>query len=213
MKKIDKMLSISSESISNKKITHKEFDKIDRISIEIKEELFQMLSKKNGFLAFENALLILPSNSVENIIGIFGWNKYNYWKKNYTIFREKILFFALDIFACQFGITSSNIIKFNPETGEIYAHSNTLEDWAGTILSDYNYETGWLSGKQWQEKNGPLKFGYRLLGKKPFVLGGEYLPDNLKEVELSVAMEKLGNLYNQIKNVPDGEKITIKGWI
>ena len=74
MKKIDKMLSISSESISNKKITHKEFDKIDRISIEIKEELFQMLSKKNGFLAFENALLILPSNSVENIIGIFYSN-------------------------------------------------------------------------------------------------------------------------------------------
>jgi len=64
----------------------------------------------------------------------------------------------------------------------------------------------------WQEINGPLPLGSRLLAKKPFVLGGDYVAENLVAVDAVTAMEKLGGLFRQIRDVPDGKKVTISGW-
>jgi hypothetical protein len=213
MKSIQKLIEISSEPITNRCASISDFSLLGKIPERTINELLNLLREKNGFLAFESALLIMPSIKQHCLPGISDWNAPEGWRRYYEHIDRVTLFFAQDIFAGQFGITSDGIIRLDPETGEVSEHSNSLEDWASKILSNYDYETGWSVGKKWQGINGSLSYEYRLLGKVPFVLGGDYKAENLVKINIVEAMEKLGRLNQQIKGIPDGEKITIKGWI
>ena len=210
---IEKLIEISSEPLVTASVSIDNINIVEGISKEIINELFELLIKKNGFFAFESALLILPTERAGGIPSLQEWNEYNRWKRYYPNLKQSVLFFSQDVFACKFGITSSDIIRFDPETGEVTNHSDSLAEWVSKVLVNYDYETGWSVAKKWQEKNGPLPRSSRLIGEVPFVLGGEYAAPNMKAIELTEAMEKLGGLYNQIKNIPDGEKVTVKGWI
>jgi hypothetical protein len=213
MNAMEKLLEITSTPICLSKPDLTYFnDKAVELDYGVKC-LTNLLSVKNGFFAFENALLIFPSKPYQTIPGLIEWNLESKWRRYYDHLQSNIIFFAEDLFSCQFGLTPKNIIRLEPETGEITVHSTSLEEWAQKIISDYDYETGWSVGKEWQEKNGPLPVGSRLLGKVPFVLGGDFVSENLVAVEAFEAMEKLGSLFKQIKNVPDGKKIKIRGWI
>ena len=46
--------------------------------------------------------------------------------------------------------------------------------------------------------------------KKPTILGGEFRPDNVYVCDLTVHYGFMGQLCNQIANLPDGTKITVK---
>ena len=175
--------------------------------------LAALLSERNGFVAFESALLVLPSRDVTEVPGVETWNHPAGWRRHYDGLGQGCVFFALDAFACGFGITSEGIVHLNPETGKLTSHSDDLKDWAHKLLSNYDYETGWAVAHKWQEQGGQLPVGSRLLPKTPFVLGGAFEADNCVAVPIPLAMEKLGDLYHQIRDVPDGQSVTVHGWI
>lgn len=210
---IKKIIEISSEALSNDSPDRGAFEGLNGISKELAINLFELLSIKNGFVAFESALQVFPTKKAKGVPGLFDWNAPEGWRIHYDTIQQPVLFFSQDLFACQFGISSSGIIHFNPESGKISKHSISLKEWAQKILTDYDFETGWSIGKKWQEINGVLLNEFRLLGKVPFVMGGNYDVSNMKAVKLNEAMDKLGKLYQQIKNIPDGTSIKIKDWI
>lgn len=220
MNAIDKLLEISSNPISSNYISildnrnHSRMRKyLDKLSKDKLIELDCILKRKNGFVTFESSLHLFSTGNTQKSRGLSFWNDDKGWKSYYK-FNETLLFFAQDVFASQFAISDSGIVRLNPETGKLSYHSESLEQWASKILADYSYETGWKIASEWQKKNGiSLNTDFRLLPKKPFVLGGEYAIDNLVAIDPLSAMEKLGLLYSQIKNIPNGEKIVIKGWI
>lgn len=213
MKALNKLIEIASEPLLNEIPVIEHFQEFNPDLKEIAKNVFELLSIKNGFLAFESALQVFPSASGKGVPGIFDWNANDGWRRYYDNIQSSILFFAQDLFACQFGISPSGIVHFDPEAGEIKMHSVSLEEWAQKILIDYDFETGWSIGKKWQEINGVLANEFRLLGKIPFVMGGKYEHKNMKAVRLYEAMDKLGNLYQQIKDIPDGKALKVKGWI
>ena len=88
-----------------------------------------------------------------------------------------------------------------------------LDEWAARVLADYDLETGWSLAHDSQARNGALPVGNRLVGRTPFVLGGEYTVGNLVPLALADAAEKLGGLYGQMKDSPDGTQITLKNWV
>lgn len=176
-------------------------------------ELAQVLGVKNGFVAFESALLVLPSRRADGVPGLAEWNDPKGWLRHYDRLKSAAVFFAQDAFAGQFGITEANVIRLNPETGETTPVADSLEDWAGRILDEYNMETGWSVAREWQRAHGPLVPGHRLLPKRPFVLGGDFVPENLVAMSATDAMEKYGSLYRQVRDIPDGRTATITGWI
>jgi hypothetical protein len=47
----------------------------------------------------------------------------------------------------------------------------------------------------------------------PFILGGDFVVDNMVEVPAREAMRKLGHLYEQVRGVPDGTPLTVHGWL
>lgn len=176
--------------------------------------LTDLLAEKNGFIAFESALLVFPTIKTGQIPSLREWNAPEGWRRIYgDAVPPSIIFFAEDIFANQFGIDCNSVVRFDPETGTITEHSESVEDWASKILENYDFETGHSIGREWQLKNGPLQLGQRLLGKKPFVLGGSYDLENLVAVDGISAMNKLGGLFQQIKDIPDGKKIAVSGWL
>lgn len=175
--------------------------------------VMSVLRRRNGFYAFESALLFRPLSSCGSVRGIIEWNSPAGWRAAYGDAARGITFFAEDIFAVQFGITASGVVSFNPETAEIIELTKTLNEWVGAVLSDYAELTGWPLAREWQATHGPIPPGKRLLPRKPFVLGGEYEVENLVAVDEQEAITKLGRLYAQIARLPDGQSVTLSDWL
>jgi len=179
----------------------------------LRSELERLLLKKNGFYAFESALHVLPGSIVAGQPHLAEWNSPNGWRGLYSPAIESLFFFAQDAFASQFALSRSGVVRFNPESGEVEAVAPSVEDWARKVLEDFPFETGWTVAKEWQEEHGPLPAGHRLLPKRPFSLGGDYVANNLVAVPADRAMQMLGRLYSQIRSIPDGSPTTVRGWL
>jgi len=75
---------------------------------------------------------------------------------------------------------------------------------------EYRALTGYPLLHEWQEKNGALPVGRRLMPKVPFVLGGDYSLAYLYSPAAVSAMKSRGNLARQLKGVPDGSQVEFR---
>lgn len=175
-------------------------------------ELTRVLGHKNGFFAFESALHVFHhgSGSGTNLV---DWNATDGWRRFYTKLPEALLFFAQDVLCCQFAIGESGVWRLEPESGSLEQHADTLEQWAERVLADYPVEVAWTLAHEWQASHGPLVEGMRLVPRRPFLLGGDFDVQNLIPMEAAAAMENLGRLYAQVAAIPDGENVTVRGWL
>lgn len=167
----------------------------------------QLLSKRNGFFAFESALRVFPTETVGSSWGIGEWNSEDLWKEDYAGIADHIFCFAEDVFGGQFCLSDSGVARFDPECGALEAIAGDLEEWASKLLSDYDGMAGYGAAHKWQAANGPLPLRFRLMPKLPFVLGGKAELANLVAIDSVRLMKNMGNLAKQIHDLPDGTKI------
>lgn len=207
MIKLNKLLSISSEALSMHPSDAAQ-------SLRCPNKLKALLEMRNGFIAFESALVVFPTRKSKGVPGILEWNDLNGWRNVYQdVVSPEDLCFAHDLFGGQFVITKSGVIHMDPETGHVMPYADSIEGWAERLLDHYAEDTAWGLGHEWQMIHGSLPPHMRLLPKLPFVLGGEYEVENLIAVECHEAMNYWGQLYNAIKGVSDGEVVTLDGWL
>src|SRR5882672_10396448 len=200
---LDRLLSIASSPLrpSIPEMPQSLTARNDRTS-----ELYAMLSKINGFFAFESALHVFPLGFGEGL-DLESWNSWSLWRSEYEGLPADLFFFAEDGFGHQFAIHRSSLVLFDPETGTTIDFAPTLEIWAERILDDYELLTGYPLIHGWQQKHGPILADHRLSPRIPFVLGGEYSLANLY-LSNSVALMRFGaSLAQQIRNLPDGTPI------
>lgn len=174
------------------------------------KDVLALLWSRNGFLAFDAALYVLPSASESEAIGLAEWNADSLWRSAYKGLADGALFFALDLFGGQFGIANGEVFRFDPETGSREMMANSLEGWAHQILEDPGNETGWSLAVEWQNQFDAIDAAHRLIPKRPFVLGGEFTVDNLHPVESVKAMKFYSNLAIQIRDLPDGSQVSLQ---
>jgi hypothetical protein len=206
---INKLISIGSQSLGKSSFTLGE--QILNLAGNLQRELNNLLTKKNGFYAFESSLHVFQSGSSDNqIITLETWNSEELWRNKYEEFAQDCLFFAEDIFGGQFCIKNNNICSFDPETGELEIIADSLENWAKCILEDYDFFTGFSLAHDWQKKYGLIPPNTKLIPKIPFVFGGEFNLDNLYLLDSVKAMKLRANLAKQILNCPDGTQIIFK---
>lgn len=203
---IEKLLSRSSESLAPKPVAMPDFLQAYALG----PELFQMLQQKNGFYAFEAALHVFPLTTDPGT-GLEAWNAASLWRNEYGDLAEGLLFFAEDILQDQFCLSKkqSGVHRFHAETGQTTFMAESVEEWAGVILSNYRTETGWPFVHEWQEKNGPLPLGKRLMPKTPFFLGGEYKVENLWAGNPLEGMRFKADLATQTRNLPEGAQVKL----
>lgn len=176
----------------------------------LQKELFDLLCQKNGFFAFESALLVRPFIFGGKPTSLEKWNEVQLWKDCYKFELPELFFFAEDIFGGQFAILQNKIVTFDPETGEIEKVSESINAWAKEVLSDYDFFTGHSLASQWQKIHGPIPSGHRLIPKQLFVLGGEFNCDNLMLVEEVKSMRSRGFFATELVDVPDGGQISFE---
>ena len=174
-------------------------------------ELFGMLQLKNGLYAFESALHVFPLEpGPDDEIGLEAWNSEFLWRNGYGNLANGLFFFAEDVFQDQFCISPNGIQKFDSETGATSFLSDSIENWAKLILSDYKLQTAYPLAQAWQAANGPLPQTRRLAPKIPFVLGGEYSLENFWVTEPVEGMRAKANIAVQIKDLPNGAKVKLR---
>jgi hypothetical protein len=181
-------------------------DEFGQNGIQIKE----ILTRKNGFFCFEQALRFFPTETTETSWGFLEWNSPSLWKDEYRGLADNVFCFAEDIFGNQFGISNSSVCFLNAETGDMETIACSIEEYIEKLLSDFNYMTGYQFAHEWQEYCGCLSGRHRLLPKKPFVLGGDYDLSNLVALDSVRVMKTLGNLASQIHDLPEGAQIQFR---
>jgi len=125
----------------------------------VEQLVVTFLSKKNGFFAYESALLVRPLSSRDSPLGIAEWNEPDLWKDQYEVDLSDHIFFAENIFGEQYSLTSDGIYSFDPELGEVTLIAENLSDWTALILEDADFTTGHSLAKKWQSKNRALSNG------------------------------------------------------
>ena len=175
----------------------------------LRDRLVDFLGTVNGFYAFEGALHVLPAGAAlrPGQRTLEEWNDPEPWRGAYGSLADGHLFFAEDAFGGQFSIRDEAVCTFDPETGDAEILATDLEGWADKILSDYAVLTGSPLGHDWQVRHGPLPIGQRLAPKLPFVLGGEFVVDNLFAVDAVEGMRMRGDLASQLRDRPDGATV------
>src|SRR5690349_3954919 len=82
--------------------------------------LAPLFERKNGFYAFESALLVRPFGvPVGGVLDIVSWNAWHDWTGIYGDRLNGVVLFAEDLFGGQFGVTRDGVVSFNPESGEV----------------------------------------------------------------------------------------------
>jgi hypothetical protein len=206
MANVENLLAISSESLAPKPSMFPEFLRAYTLGA----ELFHMLEQKNGFYAFEFALHVFPLTSSPEA-GLEGWNAESLWRNEYQDLADGLLFFAEDALQDQFCLSSkeNGVFRFRAETGRTVFMADSIERWAGVILSDSSTETSWPFAHEWQLKNGRLPLGKRLMPKIPFFLGGEFNIENFWAGNPLEGMRFKGDLAMQTRDVPDGAQVRL----
>lgn len=207
MTNVERLLAVGSEALSP---SPNSFPELFR-GYPLGSDLYHLLEQKNGFYAFEFALHVFP-HTADPGTGLEGWNSESLWRADYKDLAEGLLFFAEDIFQDQFCLSKnhSGVFRFQSETGATIPMADSIESWAGVILSDYKAETGWALAHAWLEKNGPLEAGKRLMPKTPFFLGGEYNLENLWAGDPLEGMRFKADVAMQTRDLPDGAQVRLK---
>lgn len=160
----------------------------------------------NGFYAFESALHVRGAGRASGGFTALEWNDGTLWSDLYQDANDLFLF-AEDVFGGQFALSSGHVVSFDPEIGATERLCETLEDWAGLMLADFEVLTGYPLAREWQLLHGALPPGSRLVPKQPFVLGGDYAARNLYPMEAVQSMQLRAEIVNQIRELPDGTTV------
>ncbi|MEO0600013.1 MAG: hypothetical protein AAF211_01175, partial [Myxococcota bacterium] len=156
------------------------------------------------------ALLLPPSGDNRGAVTFEQWNR-GEWRCHYAAWHRARVF-AFDAFLDMFAEMDGQVVRLNPYTAEVEAHAPSLEEWAAKLLADYDFETGWSIAHAWQVQNRRLRQDERLVPRTPFVLGGGYDVDNVVAVEMRHAIGPIAELYEQLRDLPDGAQIQLHGW-
>jgi hypothetical protein len=173
------------------------------------EELYELLSRRNGFYAFESALHVFPGGLADGVLDLAAWNAEPTWRSEFGELAKRHLFFAEDVFGFQFCMAHDQICSFDSETGQIAPMARSLEEWSAKVLADFRVLTGQPLAHEWQLAHGPLAWGQRLAPRTPFVLGGDFVLENLYAANQIELMRFRGYLALQIKDLPDGAKVKL----
>lgn len=205
MDALSKLIEVSSPALGSVDFDMRQFPEEEKNTA---NALRPLLAARNGFCAFDSALHVYGTSSLEEPT-IFEWNSLRGWKEEYGDLASGAFAFAEDLFGNQFCIFHGEFVLFNIETACTTRMGVTAEDWADTLLSDVGYWTGFQLASEWQELNGPIPFGKRLFPRRPFLLGGEYDVSNLWLGDVVNAIGFYGFIARHTASLSDGTHVEI----
>lgn len=176
-------------------------------------ELAELLSARNGCTFFNAGVQVFRAGAEGFGPELADWNESATWKDTYQGLADGLFCFAQDVLGTQFAVDANRIVAFNPETGERTVVGDSLGAWAEWLLADPDVNGTYRLATAWQDENGALEHGQRLVPYRFFVLGGGYELSNLVAKDAATCMRIRGPIARQIHDLPDGAEIrlTVEG--
>lgn len=175
----------------------------------IDNDYLAFLQTCNGGYFFSGAFHIFGTVPTIDYCDINGVNRIV--AKAYNgIYPDNFFYvFGEDIFGNLFVYTTKGIELFFIESGEIEFIANDFISAVNKVCQESSYYTGFefVSDSDMKDK---LCAGYRYCPKIPFVLGGDYLEDNLVLKNWLENIEFSASIARQIFNAPNGTKFKIE---
>lgn len=144
---------------------------------------------------------------------LLEWNRPDLWKRPYGM-DDKTFVFAEDIFGTQFCFDvrgNRKVVKLLiPDGGKFSLCANTFEEFLETeVLSgDSNVQARKFASRFFATNEQPFRPFCHIACKIPSSLGGDDTDLNNRElVRASTNMKLLGQITEQIKNLPSGTRI------
>ena len=190
---IERLLEVSSQGNILKKI--------DVNSFKTDKDILKSFYEEENLHCFGNALHFFDKSELDKV---------NKLVNDLNVYPQGCLFFAEDVFGNLFCEKEGKYYLLDLETGDLEFMGNSLDEWADSVLNDYEYYTGYSILKEWEKTNIPLNRNERLVPKRFFVLGGEYDIKNLYSLDRLKALKLRADLYKQIKDIDDGEQVIIE---
>lgn len=204
---VGQLLSISSDPIGKPLRKPGKPDIFDGFG-ELGCELRALLARRNGFWAYESALLLRPAMGSTVPLSIEEWNDSALWLDSYqSLALPELLYFSEDVFGEQFALSRDSVVSCDPETGERKPIASSIDEWIVWVMGDYAAVTGYPLAHDWQVAHGPLPPGKRLVPRIPFVCGGEFAIENLGLMSDVQSMRFRGLLASQLLDLPEGAQI------
>jgi hypothetical protein len=173
-------------------------------------ELGQMLSKMNGFFAFNAGLQVYRAGEKGEGPELLSWNSAELWKHSYDGFADEFFCFGQDILGTQYAIRGgTEVVQFDPENCSATHIGASLEAWAEWVFSNPDRHATAFLAKVWQDEKGALAPNERLVPLRFFVMGGEVSFDNLVVKDSVEAMIIRGPIASQIHDLPPGSTIRL----
>ena len=166
-------------------------------------ELTRLLTARDGFLAFDDALAVFPVRAPSRRVDLERLNNGD-WTAGYWHRCEGLFFFAADALGDLFALADDKVVRFVTETGVTEPMADTLEEWAARVQTDPAGEAGWPFARAFADGDGPLQEGWRLTGKRPFVLDGAFDLSNLQQRPLLEILDYRANLATRLHESPPG---------
>jgi len=172
-------------------------------------ELAELLSTRNGCTFFNAGVQVFRAGAEGFGPELAAWNESATWKDTYQGLADGLFCFAQDVLGTQFAVDANRIVAVNPETGERTVVGDSLGAWAEWLLADPDVNGTYRLATAWQNENGALEHGQRLVPYRFFVLGGGYELSNLVAKDAATCMRIRGPIARQIHDLPDGTEIRL----
>ncbi|GAA3561288.1 hypothetical protein GCM10022222_51310 [Amycolatopsis ultiminotia] len=173
-------------------------------------ELGAVLSRCNGFFAFNAGVQVFRAGEPGDGPEIQAWNSTDLWKDTYQGLADGLFCFGQDLFGTQYAIEDRRrVVTFDPETGTRTPLGDSLEDWAAWLLADPDVHGCYGFATAWQDTHGPLHHDQRLIPWQFFTLGGTYEPANLTAKPADACMRIRGPIARNLHTLDTGTHITM----
>lgn len=171
--------------------------------------LRQVLDQANGATAYDGAFILLPSGDASVTVSMEEFNAGD-WKVAYPPRVQQTWFFALDAIGMPFGIMDEEIVKLDPETGELTPIAGKIGEFLGAVEANPDQTIRLDVFEAWAKAGRSLPARSRLAPKTPVMMGGGEGPEDLYEADIMERADFNAHLYAQTKDLPDGYKVTFK---
>lgn len=167
------------------------------------QDMFIFMEERNGLFAMGAGIHLYDWDETD-----FSIKKVNEKIKELSFSMGDKICMGQDLFANQYCFDPlGKFWKMEIETGVFTLMSEDFEGFLDAILSDWEFESAFTIAEDWQQKHGPLEFGFRLKPITPFFMGGDFSIKNLTEGSTFEILDYTSDLYEQTKDIKDGTKV------
>lgn len=171
------------------------------------KKYISFLNEVNGGFFYESSLQLYGACLEPDFHNILYVNQILI--KEYETLVEGLFFFGQDIFGNQFAFSSKGVVLFNIETAEKEIIANDFEHWVTVLIEDIDFYTGVDFVSNLKEGNAKYYFNKRLCAKIPFIMGGDYVSENLYSQIFPKYLFSNANIAKQVYHLKDGTNINL----